>query len=518
MKVLRLAWIVPLILSLPKDAFAGGFEIPDNGTEALGRGGAFVAKADDGEALYYNPAGFARQHGTRLTIDVNLIFHDMAFTRAGTYPGDPSDMRTPYAGMPYPTIHDDSKLFFAPNAVISTDLGGLLKHWTIAAGIYGPAAIGQHNYGVPGSDMPNGDFNPPVVNGLPAPSRYDIAQTNLLIFFPTLAVAYQPHPFIELGFAWQIYYANFDLSNANITPLGKSLCPTPDYAGCDSYGRIRTSGNSFGSSSDVFKDTPYAYSPGLSSFGWIFSLMVHPTRWLDIGWAFRPQIDVRTQGTLHPQSPPGQPKLNDADATFSSTLPAWMKLGARAVRRYADGTDKYDLELDFVYENWSAERADHVHATGDIFLWKNNTLDADVTHQYQDTFGLRLGGAYNFRLNERLRAIARAGLYWDSAASKDSLTRLDFDTFTKVGLTLGAGLRFPGFTINLAYAYVWSPTRNVADSEVTALSAINGTNYSASEPRLIIGNGRYEPSVHILSLGVTVNFSEIKTKQLMPTN
>src|SRR5438552_2535181 len=87
-------------------ARAGGFDIPDEGTEPLGRGGAFTAKADSPLALYYNVAGLARQRGTRLTADVNLIFHDIAFTRAGSYPDDPAT--------PFPTMHDGSAIFPLP--------------------------------------------------------------------------------------------------------------------------------------------------------------------------------------------------------------------------------------------------------------------------------------------------------------------------------------------------------------------------------------------------------------------
>ena len=53
-------------------AQAGGFELPDNGAQALGRGATFVAKADDTTAMYYNPAGLARQRGTRLYVGGNL--------------------------------------------------------------------------------------------------------------------------------------------------------------------------------------------------------------------------------------------------------------------------------------------------------------------------------------------------------------------------------------------------------------------------------------------------------------
>ncbi|HEX4461131.1 MAG TPA: hypothetical protein VIA18_24290, partial [Polyangia bacterium] len=48
-------------LLLQSVAWAGGFELPDNDAEALARGAAFTAKADDGMAIEYNVAGLARQ-------------------------------------------------------------------------------------------------------------------------------------------------------------------------------------------------------------------------------------------------------------------------------------------------------------------------------------------------------------------------------------------------------------------------------------------------------------------------
>ena len=58
----------------PRTASAGGFDIPDQGTESLGRGGAFVAKSDSPLALYNNVASLAKMRGTRLLVDVNLVF------------------------------------------------------------------------------------------------------------------------------------------------------------------------------------------------------------------------------------------------------------------------------------------------------------------------------------------------------------------------------------------------------------------------------------------------------------
>ena len=64
MKLSRVVVVVIIIITCnvwTATARAGGFELPGNDAEALARGGAFTAKADDGAALDYNVAGLARQ-------------------------------------------------------------------------------------------------------------------------------------------------------------------------------------------------------------------------------------------------------------------------------------------------------------------------------------------------------------------------------------------------------------------------------------------------------------------------
>ena len=55
-----------------------------------------------------------------------------------------------------------------------------------------------------------------------------------------------------------------------------------------------------------------------------------------------------------------------------------------------------------------------------------------LTHHYQDTFSVRLGGAYNMRLPAGVLTL-RLGGYFDSAATKYKDTRVDFDTMAKYG-------------------------------------------------------------------------------------
>src|ERR1043165_1668583 len=103
---------VGAVLFVSRPASAGGIdEMPDHGAQALGRGAAFTAKADDATALYYNVAGLARQRGTKLQLSANFQFSSMTFQRAGNYPGDPKDPQTPWAGKAYGLVENKQPSF-----------------------------------------------------------------------------------------------------------------------------------------------------------------------------------------------------------------------------------------------------------------------------------------------------------------------------------------------------------------------------------------------------------------------
>src|SRR5688572_1218570 len=77
-----LAWSIALLV-LTSSATSSATtitEFPDNGSEQLARGGAWVARASDPLAVHFNPAGLAGQR-TAVTVQANLSFHDTCFTR-----------------------------------------------------------------------------------------------------------------------------------------------------------------------------------------------------------------------------------------------------------------------------------------------------------------------------------------------------------------------------------------------------------------------------------------------------
>lgn len=60
-------------------AFAGGYQINEHGARATGMGGAFVAQASDGSAIYFNPAGLAFQSGFKVLLGTTIIMPSSKF-------------------------------------------------------------------------------------------------------------------------------------------------------------------------------------------------------------------------------------------------------------------------------------------------------------------------------------------------------------------------------------------------------------------------------------------------------
>ena len=117
---------------LPR-AWAAGMEYPDNGTIAIGRGGAHAANPEDGLAFQYNPAGLAQQLGLRLHVDSRLAWQATRFTQAGGAPA----------------VENSEQPFLAPAGALSYGFGavGPLSNLTIAVGATGPSAIGKSQIG-----------------------------------------------------------------------------------------------------------------------------------------------------------------------------------------------------------------------------------------------------------------------------------------------------------------------------------------------------------------------------------
>jgi long-subunit fatty acid transport protein len=468
--------------ALPSVAFAGGFEIPDNGTEELSRGGAFTAKADTPMAIEYNVAGLARQRGTRVELGLNVLMQDFDFTRAGVYPGSPSDPNTPGAGQPYSRIGNIGGPFVAPMIAASSDFG-YFERWTFAFGVYGPPSVGNRQF-------------PTTVGTLPSPQRYDLTKSNLLIIFPTFAAAVRVTRWLDIGVALQLVYGNFDLANIAILDLGNTTCKVVEYPPCDAPNHLSLNG--FTAAGEL-------------------GIMARPIRNLSLGLNVRTPVYLDASGTVDSpgsaklMAPPGMPNTGPV-SSFKSTLPWVLRFGARWMFLGPDNFEHGDIELDAVYEAWGMAQGDGVHLTVDS-IGPLSGFQTILAHGYQDTFGLRLGGSYNLRLPQGVLHF-RAGAYYDSNATRYKDTRLDFDTMAKWAGTVGLGYTIRGVTINLAYAYVWSPDRNVQNGDLQPLNGTNGTGQTAEgTPYPAVNNGLYHAATQIVSFALVFRFDELLKKK-----
>src|SRR5438874_8009493 len=113
---------------VPSLALAAGFYVPDLGVRALGRGGAFVARADDLTAAWYNPAGLADQPGTRFIGDVAFVKQSVAYQRT-------DEMGNAAGFLP---VGNSAFPFTIPFLGISSDFG--LRNLTFSLSAYGPYA------------------------------------------------------------------------------------------------------------------------------------------------------------------------------------------------------------------------------------------------------------------------------------------------------------------------------------------------------------------------------------------
>ena len=109
----------------------------------------------------------------------------------------------------------------------------------------------------------------------------------------------------------------------------------------------------------------------------------------------------------------------------------------------------------------------------------------------------------------------RLGAYYDKSATADNpgYTRLDFDTLDKIAGTVGVGLKWNGFSFNVAYADVFEPGRTVAPG-TGQIRPIDGAKHGASVDSNgaqlpAVNEGQYAGHTDVFSFSVVAVFDEI---------
>ncbi|NUN12372.1 MAG: outer membrane protein transport protein [Myxococcales bacterium] len=452
------------LLLVPATALAGGFEVPDNGTRAMARGGAFTASANDLTAIHYNPGALARLRGSHFMWHHNLVFHSTEFDRAPLSAGWGTDV----AGKDYPVAKDSENLFgIGGFIVVASDFG--LKDWMFALGVYGPSAVGKHNF------KPYG------------PASFMMTELDVMLLYYSAAVAWQIPDTFGIGITLQ--YVDMPSMRYGLVVDSKSassLEPEPD----------RNSGTQVEATLDLQDRVGFTAQIG----AW---------------WRPHPAVEIGLAGRVVPiyLSPEGGVEIDKKDdliakdlkAKLELTLPMTLRGGIRYIHE-EEGRFWFDIEADVFWESWSSIDAYNVELEGTINGL--NVTDLSIPKAWKDTVSVRVGGDINV-IDQHLQL--RAGGFWENGAVPDNYSHVDFASFDRFGVGGGLTGSYGGVSLSVGYLHVFQEDREVSETfgKTVQQRPIAPCPDGCKGLSGVIANaGKFSTSFDILSIGLDLHFSE----------
>jgi long-chain fatty acid transport protein len=416
-----------LVFSIP--ALGSGLEFPEQGVRSVSRGGAFSAKADDPTAAAHNPGALSKLRGYHLLYNHNLNWTWSEFTRAETViPENPSAENYVASERALEPVSNLNPFFPLGVFLAAThDFG--MPDMTFGLSVYGPNSTG--------------DIEFPVEGG----QRYMLTRLEALMAYPGVSAAWGK--------------SNFGIG----ATLQWVVLPKLRYS-------LVVDGAPGGPVSPVASSSDVEATLNLEDSG-------KPTAIVGAWWRPTPSIELALSGRLLPvalnakgditiKAIEGQTAFNvdqltipGSKAALAMTLPQTARLGMR-YRSMEGEHEKFDIELDVVYEAWSSIDDYNVDLEGVIRLYAEAPVqDVTIAKRWRDTFSVRLGGTY--AINKDL-ALSAGGFFEQGAAHKN-YSHLDFPTHDRAGLGLGleVGLT-PRLLLTAGFGRVFQPDIEVSEA------------------------------------------------------
>jgi long-chain fatty acid transport protein len=452
MIISKRSWLgLALILCVvPSLAHAGGMFLPARGARGLGRAGSFVAGADDGGALYYNPAGLADIDGIGLLFDAGLVLQQLHYDRVDSGGNRQPGVDGSIDVLPIPTL----ALTWKPRKA---------RWLTIGGGIWVPY-LGLNSFPEKG------------------PQRYSsITLSGSLLIVMELAAAFRVNEHFWLGFGFQNMILQFKSRK--------------DLSACPSQVDCAPEDPSFDSLTEVSATS--AFTPS----GIVGATVVFPK--VRAGFSLQLPFFVRADGEVLSRLPTNPMFDGSAVVGKSVSLAFDLPLMAR-VGVEVRPIPPLRVELGFDYESWSMQDKftiqphgiyiDHVPGIGRYYL---NTMYEN--RQLQDTFSVHLGGEYE-AIKHRL--VVRAGYLFETSATPDSTAGVLVPDGLHNMIGLGVGVKLGKVRLDFGYAHIFTLDRTV-DYRTTQARQLNPI-----QPGIAvgIGGGTYHISDDVLALGLDGRF------------
>ncbi|HEV7554076.1 MAG TPA: outer membrane protein transport protein [Kofleriaceae bacterium] len=434
-----------IVLAASTHALAGGMVLPIRGVRSLERAGAFIAGAEDADALWQNPAGLAHlasasPTATRaLLFDLGIVDQTVDYTHIDSGGNPQPRVTNQQGGTPIPTV---------AGAIAIDD------RLVIAGGITAPYAA-LHKYDDAG------------------PERFaSISTAGSSFVIVTVGAAYAITPQLRVGVTLQ------DLVSTVSSRLVVSACPgtTPCAAEDGQFDSLVQ-----------LQQTDYVAPSG--SVG----VQYDASEAITIGGTFQAPTRVSSTGSLQTRLPPSTmfegAKVSGDQASMSFTLPATVRAGVEWHMPALRVEAALDVEL------WSEQdeitfvpqdvRFDNVPVAGSF------TLGAmSIPRHYKTTFAPSIGVEYHVG-----SATFGAGYSYETAAAPTGTVSVLTVDSSKHILGIGGGYDDAGWAIGAAagIAVLADVDVPLADAQVQQLQPIR------DQPQPIAVNAGHYSSTYILA-------------------
>ncbi len=390
------------------DAFAqgaAGLHNPLFGAKALAQGNAFVARADDASAIYFNPAGLTQLERPQVSLGASFLVPLVTYNGSGDNDGIDQHMAT--------ELNIQPNMYFAAPILENKLAAGL--------GITSP-------YGLHGKWRNNGF------------SRFVVADFDMRTIDIKPSIAFKPFSFMSIGAGLDYYYVQTNQERRMNVALSNFLLGAPfDPTTPEGFLDLETHGDAIG------------YNVGL-----LFNITPRHS----IGVSFISKADVHLRDKIRISNLSGQTATLPPPIAFGSTAPkirvrtsATMPEMLSFGYAYRHG-DRWSIEADAQWTNWS--RFDVVKFS---FFPTNSLLEAfkEDVRNWRNTLSFALGGEY--KVNEALKV--RGGYTYHETPVPSTTFEPSVPQSSRHAVWAGFGYSWEKKWVDFAYGVVFYEDRDI---------------------------------------------------------
>jgi long-chain fatty acid transport protein len=462
-------------MALGREARGAGLYVSDRGVRPLGRGGAFVAGADDLGAIWYNPAGIVEAPSSFLG-DVAWVNYTSTFTRRALVTSAPPGSTTLVQS--FPTVDGTTPFLPIPTAAGSLRFGDR-SQYAVALGVLAPyAALMTY---------------PDHAGSQPAPQRYSLISLNgSLLSVIGAWFSYKPLEEVRLGIGVEVLTGFFKTTvDFSACPPENLLC-APEDPNYEAFTSL---------------DAGPIFAPSANGgVTWV------PARVVRVGLSGQApfvidapaKVDVRLPTAVEFDSAYQQGRR----AHLHLELPPVVRVGVEV--RPLPGSNDLRIELAYVREFWSVQQS--IDVTPDnIQLYRILGFPSpfrvptiSLPRRFRDTNSLRLGAEYAYDLLG-LRVQSRVGVSYETSAIPEAyVSPLTVDS-SKFAASVGGSIVVSRhLRLDAVFSHTFASNVTVAPREAatTPVNPVNGNPTS----KVAINGGEYRQNLNVIGVGLEYRF------------